>query len=415
MRKWKSILFPALLLLLIRCTSNFPDDEPPVNPDNPNGLFYVNVVGDFMKLDASTDSVYWKSGVLNLFNSSGNPMVFDSNYFYHGNYTSLTCYSAVTGLPVWTNSWLAFSDAITYREPAFNDSSIFFTSPTSVWDHGYLYCKNKRTGAARWEKKIDFGNVYNNFNGIPIVYGDRVITLTRDNNDQQYLTAFAVQTGDQAWSVPVSPTMRSKLSLLNGKIYSAFGPEALCYDASNGQLLWQKDLGVATAWWTHNFFDNDKLVVVKVLSNSQYKVLQLRKDNGDILQSQDLVVITSYAQNNQIISPTGCEVRSNRLYITSVNTIDSIDLFCYDLNNLSRKWKTTLENSLFTRQAPVLTDKYLVLPTNDQYDTPNQARSNMVFLDLSGKLVKKVPFNSVYTDGFVYKENGVLYRQSFHY
>jgi hypothetical protein len=65
--------------------------------------------------------------------------------------------------------------------------------------------------------------------------------------------------------------------------------------------------------------------------------------------------------------------------------------------------------------APVLTDKYIIFPVNDQYNTPDPYRSKMIFLDYAGNTVKVLPFHSAYTDGFVYKENGVVYTRSIHY
>jgi outer membrane protein assembly factor BamB len=412
MRFQKLILYSALLIVFCGCTKNYPN--PGISSpghDNPNGIFYINVVGYFIKLDASNDSVYWWSQVLNLFNSADNPMTFDSNYFYHGNYTSMSCYSTATGLPVWSFNWLAFNDAISYREPVFNDSLIFFTSPTSAWDHGYLFCKNKRTGTSLWQKQLDFGGVYTSFNGIPVLNGDKVITLTRDLNDQKHLTAFSIQDGNQQWSIPVSNSMSSKLWLINGRLYSAHGPEAVCYDASTGQLLWQTNMNVPAAWWAYNFFDNDRLIAVKVLDNSHYTILQIQKDNGTIIRSSDLVIPTTYSQFSQVLAPLGCSYKASKLYIASFNAVDSLDIFCYDITSMSQQWKIRIANNLLTGQAPVLTDKYLVFPVNDQYNSPDPYQSKMIFLDHSGKLVNKVPFHSAYTDGFIYKENGVIYGQ----
>lgn len=258
------------------CKKSSPEPNNPVTvPDNPNGMLYMEVPLNFVKLDVATDSVYWNSQVINGFGSWGNPIRFDSNYFYHGNYSGITCYSSATGLPVWTTSWLAFSDAINYREPAFNDSLIFFTSPTSEWDHGYLYCKNKRTGASVWQKQYDFGYVDTSVNGIPVLAGNSVIIKTRDQNNQRYLTAYAVQNGSQQWSVPVSIKLSDKLWAINGKIYAAYGPQAVCFDAASGQQLWNTDMNIPKARMTYNFFDGNKLIVVKALDNSNYKILQV--------------------------------------------------------------------------------------------------------------------------------------------
>ncbi|AYB32526.1 hypothetical protein D4L85_18950 [Chryseolinea soli] len=405
-------LYLLFFIIFLGCTDD-GSPEPVVPPveDNPSGMLYVNIVGQYMKLDASNDSVYWRAETLYLFGSYRNPMTFNSDYFYHGNYTSMTCYSAVSGLPAWSVSWPAFSDAISYQDPAFNDSLIFFSSPTSVWDHGSLYCKNKKTGAPKWQVPIDSGDVDINFNGIPLVNGDKVITLTRNQNNEKHLTAFSIRNGAWLWSTPVGDGTASKFWLVDDRIYSAYGPEALCFDASNGKLLWETDMNTPVAAWTYNFFDADKLIAVKVLNNTNYKILQIQKSNGAIISTKDLTIPTTYAPQTQMIAPLGCSYDDDNLYLASFNDIDSLDIFSYDMTGMSQKWKKRFANSYFTGEPPILTDKYLVFPINDQYNAHDPAHSNMIFLDHSGKLVKKVPFNSTYVDGFVYKEDGIIYPQ----
>jgi len=72
-------------------------------------------------------------------------------------------------------------------------------------------------------------------------------------------------------------------------------------------------------------------------------------------------------------------------------------------------------NSLLTGEEPLITDKYVIFPINDNYNTPNNALSNMIFMDLNGNIVKKLPYHSTYTDRFYYKENGVQYEQMSHF
>lgn len=406
------LLCPILFVVFSRCSeNNDPEPEPEPDKDNPKGMLYINIVGQYMKLDASNDSVYWQAPTLYLFNSYRNPMTFNSDYFYHGNYTSMTCYSAVTGLSAWSFSWPAFGDAVSYQWPAFNDSLIFFSSPTSVWDHGALYCKNKKTGASFWQVPIDSGEVDTDFNGVPLLNGDKVISLTRNQNNEKHLTAFSIRTGDRLWSTPVGDKTASKWWLLDGRLYSAYGPEALCLDAATGKLLWETDINAPDAAWTYNFFDAGKLIVVKVLNNTDYKILQIQQSNGTITSTKDLAIPTTYAAQTQMIAPLGCAYGDNDLYIASFNDIDSLDILSYDITGMKQQWKKRLANSLFTGEAPILTDKYLVFPTNDQYNSPDPAHSNMIFLDHAGELVKKVPFHSTYVDGFVYKEDGIVYPQ----
>lgn len=406
-------LMPVVLagVVLLSCTRGSGDETPEPNPSSPNGMLYVNVVGYFMKMDPSTDSEYWRAPVLHLFNSSGNPMSFDSGYFYHGNYMSMTCYRASNGAVVWSHNWLAFSDAITYREPVFKDSLIYFTYPTSVWDHGYLMCMNKRTGAFRWKQQIDSGIVTNNFNGIPVISGDKVICMTRNANDQLVLKAYQSTTGQLIWATPVNASVQNKFWEKNGRLYTAYGNDAVCFDANTGQMLWKTPIQQPAYKHSYNFLDQDKLVVVRALNNYQYQFIQVNLSSGSVISSQPVSVFTTYASFTDLIAPQGCSYRNNKVYLEHYYSVDSMDMLAFDVNNASPLWSKRFANSLITRQAPVLTNQYLIFPINDQYNGPNQEKSNMIFLDLAGNLVKKVPFRSIYTDKLVYEENGVVYEQ----
>lgn len=399
------------LIFLTACTRAGDDNNPEPNPSSPNGTLYVNVVGEFMKLEPSTDSVYWRSPALIYNSSAGNPMTFDSGYFYFGNYMSITCYRASTGAVAWSHQWLAFSDAYTYREPAFKDSLIYFTYPTSVWDHGYLMCMKKRTGALVWKHQYDSGGVFTSFNGIPVISGDKVICMTRNANDQLILKAFNTLTGQLAWANPVSASMQNKLLEKNGRLYSAYANDAVCFDANTGQQLWKTDIKDPVYKYSYNFLANDKLVVVRVLNNYEYQVIQLNLNTGAVISSQHISLLTTYASFAQLIAPLGCSYRDNKLYLAHYYSIDSLDIYSFDASNASQLWTKRFANSLLTGLAPVLTDRYLIFPVNDQYNGPTPEKSNMIVLDLAGNLVKKVPFRSIYTDKMVYEENGVYYYQ----
>ena len=410
MKVLQPLLIFMIALEIFSCTKHYPQqDNATATGDNLNGMFYINAEGMFIKLNPASDSIYWTSEVLSLANSYHNPIAFDSSYFYFGNYNSLFCYSANAGLPVWSFSWYAFNDAITYREPAFKDSLIFFTSPTSMWDNSYLFCKNKVTGKGYWSQQIDNGYVSIGFNSIPVVYNNKVITLTRDQNNHKYITAYSVQNGALQWSTAVGDSTSSKLWVTEGKICSAYGSEAICLNASTGQFLWKTKLDIPSSWFTYNFIEDGKLVIVKVLSNSSYKILRLEIGNGTLISLQTIDVPTTYASNPQHISPVGCCYGGNKLYIASFYSFDSLDIFSYNLQNEKRLWQIRLPASIQAEQAPLLTDKYVIFPINNNYNGPSL--SYMVFLDLSGKLVKKLPFKFRDTNGFVYKENGVTYTQ----
>ncbi len=408
----RKLIFPLSMLVLIGCTQVGDDTRDPDPSVSPNGMLYIDVIGDFMKLDPSKDSVYWRAPIPQYFNSSGNPMTFDSGYFYHGNHMSITCFRTSTGGVAWSHSWLAFSDAYTYREPAFKDSMVFFTYPTSAWDHGYLLCMNKKTGGLYWKIQIDSGGVYTSFNGVPVISGDKVVCMTRNANDQIVLKAFLAKTGQLVWATaPINASIRNKFWEKNGRIYTAYGNDAVCYDAATGQELWKTSIQDPSYHYSYNFLDNDKMVVVRVISNITYKVIQLSLASGTVIQSQQLILPSTYASFSQLIAPLGISYQNNKLYVAHYYSIDSLDIYAHDVNTLSQLWTKRFANHLLTGQAPVLSDKYLIFPINDKYNTPSQDTSKMIFLDLSGNLLKKIPYNTIYTDKLVYEENGVFYDQ----
>lgn len=415
MRLDKFICYILVVIILGGCTKSYPNNNNTPNIDNPQGTFYINRVGYFIKLDAIQDSTIWLSNTINLSNAVNNPMCFDGNYFYHGNYNGITNYSAQNGQPIWSFSWVAFSDAIPYREVAFSDSTVFVAAPTSMWDWAQLFCLKKSTGALVWQKPIDKGSVSVNFNSIPIVYNNSVILLTRDQNNQQFLTSYNISNGSQLWSVSVSNNMSSKLWLLNGKLYSAYGLNAFCFDANNGSLLWQTNLNTTNYLQTYNFLEANQLFVVKVLSNSNYKVITVNIAGGTIENNYNITVPTTYSTYAQLYAPLGCAYRNNQLVLASYNTVDSLDIISFDIAHSVQKWKTRVANSLLTGEEPLITDKYVIFPINDNYNTPNNALSNMIFMDLNGNIVKKLPYHSTYTDRFYYKENGVQYEQMSHF
>jgi outer membrane protein assembly factor BamB len=404
-----------LLGFTISCTKTLPDKPniPPVS--DANGILYVNVVGYFIKLDASTDSVNWWGQTMNLFNSSGNPITFDGDNFYHGNATGLTGYSTSSGSPLWEASWLAFDNAIPYQEPAFNDSLIFYAAPTSYWDYGYLHCRNTLTGALHWQIQLDSGDIETNFTGTPEVYNDKVFLLTRNHNNQKILKAFSISDGSVQWAVQVNDSTPSKFRVDNGRIYSAYGPTIFCLDAATGHTIWNTDVNVPSCWWTYDFMDGDRQIIVKVMDNVNYKVIIIQKSSGAVIGRQDLEVPTTLITNNAKIVPIGCAYRNNSLVIANFNTIDSMDIHSYDINTMSQKWTKRIANSIVCGGAPVLTDNYIIFPINLQYNTAVDKNSEFIFLDYSGNKVKELPFHSLYTDGFVYVENGQVYTNSYHH
>lgn len=125
------------------------------------------------------------------------------------------------------------------------------------------------------------------------------------------------------------------------------------------------------------------------------------------MKTQTLEVPATYATNPQYISADGCCYRNNKLYIGSFYRYDTLEVFCYELHTSTCQWQKRQASSIQADMAPLLTDKHMVFPTHDSADS-----ADMIFLDLSGNVVKKVPYKYRGTGTFVYKENGVTYTQA---
>lgn len=406
-------IFFAMLVVVfsLGCTKLFPDKTPSSN-ESSSGVLYINTVGQITKRDANTDSTYWISSLVNMANSAYNPLVFDSGFYYHGNHTGITCYNIQNGQPLWSFAWLAFDNAIPYREPAFKDSLVVFTAPTSVWDYAWLHCLKKKNGTLLWKIKIDSGNVYNNFNSTPVVYNNQVIVVTRNASDQLFLNAYSVTNATKLWSKPLKISTHAKLFLQNGRVYAAYGAVISCHDAASGQQIWETDLQQSSCWRTYSFIDNDKLVIEKIISNSDYKIFTINLITGSIIRNYDLKLTTSFAGNPQFLAPYGAAFASNTLFIGQYINSDSMEMYAFDINSMNQKWKQRFAHSIFGGQLPLATDKYLIFPINDTYNVAPFNQSKMIFLDFNGGLIKKLPFVSRETDVFAYKEGSVVYRQT---
>jgi hypothetical protein len=336
-------------------------------------------------------------------------MIFDSTTFYHGNYGGLTAYSMQTGISRWTYSWLAFNDALGYREPAFKDSLLFLTAPTSVWDHAYLYCLNKKTGITYWRKVLDAGYVSIQFNTTPMVIGDNVIVLTRDADNHKHLTAFKSTDGSQAWTTPANDSLTLQLKLINGNIYSVSDTYVSCYNGNDGSLKWQTDLQINNFTMTSVFQEQDNLVLVKV-NGKDYTIIKINTITG-VVSNRSTITVPSDVTDPKY-APLSCNYKNNILFLSTHHNFDTVSIRAYDLNSMSMKWEKLFAHYGFAELNTLLTNKYLLVPINNSYP---EGKTIMYFLDFNGKQVSRVPYNTNYTDRFAYVENGIIYNMDNYY
>ncbi len=398
-------LFFLLGMMVTGCSKELDSEEPTSGTGTVNGELYINVTGYFIKIKTVDSSMVWGTETRNLFASFNNPMTFDTTAYYHGNFNGITAYSEQTGQPKWSVNWYAFEDAITYRKPAFKGANVYFTSPSSMWDHGYLYCADKNSGKVKWMIQLDYGFASYPFNTTPMVVGENVIVITRDAENHKRLSAYKTDDGAEIWKSEILDDISFHLRLENDRIYSTSNKYAICINALTGQKLWQTDLGVEQFKRTATFFNQDKLIVVKV-KGTEYNFVTVNINTGQVQKKSQLQIPTSVGDPD--FASMGCDLSGTSAYIATRYDMDSMRIASYDLNTMAVKWEKKIKNYLYTDFTPLLTDKYLIFPVNATYP---EGKSHMYFYSFDGKLVKQVPFNGNYTSGFAYKENGKMYQQ----
>jgi outer membrane protein assembly factor BamB len=406
MNYFKICLFLLTIIFIGGCTKTNVLEDPPAGPDpniptgdnKPAGILYVNGIDSFYKINARNGAIIWTSSNRNIANSYTNPICFDSGTFYHGNHTGVTAYSTQTGISRWWSYWFTLSDADGFKEPVIKDSLIFITAPTSSWKHGYLFCMGKAAGTLHWQQRIDSGDVGRTFNTTPMIMGSNVVVATRDAANHKYLTAFSISNGSKQWSSAANDSLALKLKFADGKIYSTSHKNVYCYSATDGSLLWTSDLAQASYKDAYMFFDQQKLVLVKV-ANEAYSIATIDINNGKLL-SRTTLAMNSYAT-------TDCDYYKNTLFVTRHPTADSISISAFDLSSLSAKWERRFPCYIYSLSRPLITDKYCIVPIGSADPFGDDT---MFFLDLNGNVISSFPLYSDNTEDLLYVENGTVYK-----
>jgi outer membrane protein assembly factor BamB len=406
-KSFSFLLALSFVFLLFGCSKpdididNSIPNNTPFDETTLKGNIYLDQGKFMLNLDLQTGSVIYQAKLLNINGGYESEINFDSGYYYHRDYAGVTCYDASNGSVVWGFNWLSYNNIQFSTAVILNDSSIFFSSPTSVWQVAYLYCLDKRTGELKWKVKIDEGGYpfYYSFYSIPVLIHDKVVTLARDANGDRKLISFNVSNGEQVWESSVNDELKATLKTDGEKIYST-GQYAYCYNGDNGTLEWEKNLQLVFAgsslFGNISFFDKNELVIAGVYSTPSNTVIVLDSKTGNA----DYSFTTDINFHN-------CNYKNGVFYALG-NVNDTVELDAIDIKTHALKWK--YRPYLFNK-TPLITDKNVMFAAFD-IDSTMTSSIKLFILDLNGKLVRKIPLPVERVDKFIYVDDKKkFYRQ----
>ena len=418
-----SLRFFLLLLLtgILGCSKpdqqepEKPDQEEPENPGKdtvllPSGSLYIDCGTMFRKINVADSSLNWETYDINLKGKSGCAMVLDETLLYSASTNGVLALIAETGQARWFVLWNNYTTFVpAYRESVANETYVLFASSTNGLIFSTLYCLNKHQGSLLWTKQVDNSNDYSGFTTTPVLAKDKVILVTRDSNRHKHLTAYQISDGSVLWSTSVDDNLPTRLRAVNDLVYSTAGEAVICYDANDGSIKWQQNQLGDDFLRTATFFENDRLILVRISENS-YNIYTLNTADGTVI-SQTSLPAASIDRSKDVAS--GCAYRNNKLVVVSRYGYSSINLRFYDLTSKTMVWERDLEHNIgsydYDIPTPLLTNNYVIVPTNDTYIG---GPALVYFINFQGKDIIKIPFVADFQlTNFAYEENGVFYNQ----
>ena len=390
-----------------------PTVVPPV-VNLPSGVLYINCGGMFRKINVVDSSLVWQGPNTNSFASTGSAMALDSLTFFTGSSAGIGAYNNKDASTQWLYRWqMSTSAPLQYREPLIKGNSIFFTSSTDRSSTAaLLYCSNKNTKAQQWVRKIDSSRLSNYFNPTPVLVNDLAIVVTLDANGHRHLTAYRISDGTPQWSSDANDQLGNRVKAFNGWVYSFANTGVTCYDATTGSERWRENLqanvdgqrlvGVA------GFLENEQFFMVE-LYDYRYEVHVINPTDGKLIKKASVPAPTVGR------SASGCIYANNKLAVFSRYGTDSLNVRCYDLATQSVSWEKRFKHALGIyydgMPTPVLAKNYILFPTMNSF-SGGVFQANLYILNLEGKEIKKIPFESdVVPLQFGYEEKGAFYNQ----
>jgi outer membrane protein assembly factor BamB len=404
-------LAAACLLIFTACTKSYViSSTTPVPPviNVPadtivKGAVYHVTDGVLMKVDMESGKTLWQNAQVY---NSGRELYYDAGYLYQRGGTQLTCYNAIDGKIVWKFYWVTFSDAQYSNTISFNDSLLFFSTQTSAYEPANLYWLNKKTGAVKWKKKIDFGTwAYYSFYAVQAVDSNKVVTFEREYYGHRKLVCYNIITGQQIWETPANDLLKATIKIHNNKVYCT-GAYGLCYDLATGAPEWQTDLGLispSSYWGIVSFENADKLYLAGAASAAatQHTVKTVDFKTG-------LVTNSFTTPASPYINQNRYQYSSELLYVTSYIN-DTAELNVYDINTFANKWKYRPYASV---DVPLVAPKYIMFRESTDYTDTDPNPFYMTVLNIDGKRIRRIKVPGKYVGAILYvDENNKVFRQ----
>lgn len=420
MKLWLESCFFLTLLIpcIFGCSKNHQQEPQGAGVDttstsvtntSPSAL-YIDCGLKLRKINAIDSSLIWQNSNGNItFGTLASPMVVDSANIYKGGTKDIAAFSKKNGNSLWSFHWPMYEPApLQYREPVVNDSLAFFASTTDKYSvAAKLQCANKNTGILRWENIVDNSSLHSYFNTTPVLLNDNVLLVIRDVNYHLHLTAYRISDGSIRWSSEVNDDLSTRPKAIKGRVYSFSTKNVTCYNGTDGSILWQTNLPDYPLVGVTTFIELGQAILVEIYYNS-YDVYGINAADGRLIKKATI-------QEPNGTGYSACIYASNKLIITQRYGADSASVRCFDLSSRALTWERHFKHALSRYDenmfTPVMGNNYIIFPTIDTI-TGAGYQSFMHFLNLEGKEIKRIPFESdVSPLKFAYEEKAVIYNQ----
>jgi len=238
------------------------------------------------------------------------------------------------------------------QRPAPVQQTNSFASPTPIVEAGRLYCHfgtygtaclDTKRGAIIWRDRFPIKHLVGP--GSSPVVVDRLLVLTCDGADQQYIVAVDKRTGVVVWKTqrpPIrSPQPDFRKSFCTPLVISAGGRRQIvipgaqwivAYDPASGKEIWRFDHGPGFSLVPRPLFDGNRLFFCTGYLRPQLIALRVAVA-GDPSQ-----VDIAWEKSKQIPTVPSPIVVGDRLYVVSNRGIAT----CLDATTGSVRWKQRL-------------------------------------------------------------------------
>ncbi|NIP66517.1 PQQ-binding-like beta-propeller repeat protein [Candidatus Bathyarchaeota archaeon] len=204
-----------------------------VAPTVLNGRVFT-VSGEYVHcLNALTGSPLWK---YNVSGSVVSPAVWEERVYVSSD--SLYCLNATDGSLLWTYKNFAYAQSPSRSAPTVSRGRVYVGTVSVGGTYaGYVYCLHASSGALLWKYKLA-----NSVFSSPAVGYGRVYVACSSNDEPLY--CFNASSGSLLWKRRDEGILSwNAPAIADEKVYMGAGTLVLCYDSTDGSLIWKYDTG----------------------------------------------------------------------------------------------------------------------------------------------------------------------------